>query len=307
MAPELISHQGWDRRIDIYSIGCMAIALLTGKPPFEGTVMELCQAHINKKPPRLSERVSGLPSELDDLIQACLQKDPSRRIQRASIVARSLRELARGPIPSGVPQRDVEVDDMRTLRTRRVRSSEDQPAAIRSIAVEQPLADLIGVILEHGGNDPRLFSSFATLRDCDSDVHRRAADLDEMTRRRESLDRHFREREAALLFALGEVRQKLAEHVLDPMHASPDGALGSLEVRLTLLRRLAEREMALVTRAENQAASALAEARETHWAQQCVLLRIVADLVPLYLGLEPVNRLWQAVRAQPAYADLTLR
>ncbi len=89
MAPEVIlGDTEIDRRADVYSLGCVAYFLLTGELVFEAdTSMKMLMQHVHAQPVPPSERTElPVPRELDDLILACLQKDPGRRPQDAGEV-----------------------------------------------------------------------------------------------------------------------------------------------------------------------------------------------------------------------------
>jgi serine/threonine-protein kinase len=69
---------------------------LTGQPVFEGDpVVKVLVQHAHDLPPPPSERAgAALPSELDDLVLACLQKDPAVRPQSAAEIAQRLATIA---------------------------------------------------------------------------------------------------------------------------------------------------------------------------------------------------------------------
>src|SRR5262245_7514120 len=82
MAPEVIlGDTEVDRRADVYSLGCVAYFLLTGELVFEAdTSMKMLMQHLHAQPSPPSERTElPVPRELDEMILACLQKDPNRR------------------------------------------------------------------------------------------------------------------------------------------------------------------------------------------------------------------------------------
>jgi serine/threonine-protein kinase len=82
MAPEQARGKDVDERTDIYAVGCVAYWLLVGHFPFRGTVSEMLIAHATEKPKLVSEGVKGaLPAGLDELVAACLEKDPADRPQ----------------------------------------------------------------------------------------------------------------------------------------------------------------------------------------------------------------------------------
>src|SRR5687768_16860488 len=86
MAPEVIlGDSDIDRRADVYSLGCVAYFLLTGELVFEAdTSMKMLMQHLHAQPVAPSQRTElPVPRELDELILACLQKDPKLRPQDA--------------------------------------------------------------------------------------------------------------------------------------------------------------------------------------------------------------------------------
>src|SRR4030095_3180752 len=82
MAPEtILGDKEVDSRADIYALGCVAYFLLTGELVFEAdTSMKMLMQHVQAQPSPPSERSElPVPRELDDLVMACLQKDPALR------------------------------------------------------------------------------------------------------------------------------------------------------------------------------------------------------------------------------------
>ena len=69
----------YSKEIDVWSYGCYAYELATGKPPFSdfSSDRERFQAVLNQEPvPPIGNRWS---SEFNDFISKCLIKDPSDR------------------------------------------------------------------------------------------------------------------------------------------------------------------------------------------------------------------------------------
>jgi len=86
MAPEVIlGESDVDRRADVYALGCVAYYLLTGQLVFEAdTPMKMLMQHLNAQPTPPSQRTEmPIPRELDELVLACLEKDPRKRPQHA--------------------------------------------------------------------------------------------------------------------------------------------------------------------------------------------------------------------------------
>jgi eukaryotic-like serine/threonine-protein kinase len=82
MAPELaIGSANVDARADLYAVGCVGYWLLTGKTVFEApSGMAMALAHVQNEPIAPSQRTElPVPPELDELLLACLAKDPAAR------------------------------------------------------------------------------------------------------------------------------------------------------------------------------------------------------------------------------------
>ncbi len=93
LAPEGASGSGTvDARSDLYSLGCVAYWLVTGKLVFDETKpMAMIVAHMKTPPTPPSQRTElPLPADLERLIMELLAKDPADRPQSATEVARRL-------------------------------------------------------------------------------------------------------------------------------------------------------------------------------------------------------------------------
>jgi serine/threonine-protein kinase len=81
MSPEMALGREVGPAADIYSLGCVGYWLLTGRPVFErDTPVELLIDHARTAPPSLAERAPGsFPPGLEQILLACLEKEPERR------------------------------------------------------------------------------------------------------------------------------------------------------------------------------------------------------------------------------------
>src|SRR5215216_3163215 len=94
-SPEQLRGGRTDARADVYSLGCVLFAALTGGPPFaHGTVPATMLAHLNDAPPRPSER--GAPPEFDRVMARALAKAPEHRYPSAGDLGRAALGAARG-------------------------------------------------------------------------------------------------------------------------------------------------------------------------------------------------------------------
>jgi serine/threonine-protein kinase len=94
MAPEQIRRGAKvDPRTDIYSLGIILYQCLCGEVPFDASgSIETMMLHLNKTAVHIRERAPGAnaPEWLEDLVMACLEKDPDKRPQTMEAVARIL-------------------------------------------------------------------------------------------------------------------------------------------------------------------------------------------------------------------------
>lgn len=81
MAPELLSGSTPSVTSDLYAMGVVMYELLTGKLPFEGhTEASLIHNIIHQKPLPLRTYTTGVPRELENILESLLRKKPERRI-----------------------------------------------------------------------------------------------------------------------------------------------------------------------------------------------------------------------------------
>lgn len=99
LAPEQArSRTDIDGRVDIYALGCVGYWLLTGRRVFEGdTPLELILDHLQKEPvPPSKVTEIEIPRGLEQVILACLEKDPADRPHSA----RELDDLLSRSVPN---------------------------------------------------------------------------------------------------------------------------------------------------------------------------------------------------------------
>jgi serine/threonine-protein kinase len=86
MAPEIALSDTVDGRADLYSLGCVAYYLLTGRQVFEGdTMMQIFAHHLQTIPTPPSQWApSDVPPDLEAVVLACLAKKPEDRPRTAA-------------------------------------------------------------------------------------------------------------------------------------------------------------------------------------------------------------------------------
>ena len=106
MSPEQASGSGATPASDMYSFGCLLMALVTGEPPFSGQApLELLTQHVSAQPARLTDRLPDVPARLDNLVHRLLDKDPSHR-PTAREARQVLAELAGSADVGALPPRE---------------------------------------------------------------------------------------------------------------------------------------------------------------------------------------------------------
>ncbi|MBB3099119.1 serine/threonine-protein kinase [Actinoplanes campanulatus] len=97
MAPEQVVGGAVDVRTDLYGLGCVLYAMLTGNPPFTGdSPMRIAWDHVERVPvPASTHR--PVPDELDLLLQSMLAKYPADRPSDPATVRAALEKLSPDP------------------------------------------------------------------------------------------------------------------------------------------------------------------------------------------------------------------
>jgi serine/threonine protein kinase len=103
MSPEHLAGEQVDGRSDIFSLGVTLYQLLTGKLPFEANSLSSLMYKItNENPIDVCKIRPQLPRCTRQIVDMCLKKQPDKRLQKASLVASSLRRCANIIIASKV-------------------------------------------------------------------------------------------------------------------------------------------------------------------------------------------------------------
>lgn len=120
-SPEQISGNPIDHRSDLYSLGVILFAMLTGKRPFVAKDMAgYLQLHRDRPAPAPRELVREVPLHLDEICRRLLQKNPRDRYQSAQEILYRLEAEEKAPaaVASGdawnppIVGRDLELESL---------------------------------------------------------------------------------------------------------------------------------------------------------------------------------------------------
>jgi serine/threonine-protein kinase len=101
MSPEQARGKPVDRRADIWAFGCVLFEMLGGRKAFDGeTVTDVLGAIVHKDP-EIDKLPADVPRRIRDLIDRCLQKDASRRLQSIGDARIALQEWIENPVDDG--------------------------------------------------------------------------------------------------------------------------------------------------------------------------------------------------------------
>ena len=82
MSPEQLSGKEVDQRTDIWSLGVVLYEMLTEKLPFKGDYEQaVTYSILNEQPESVTSLRTGVPMELERIVNKCIQKDPDERYQ----------------------------------------------------------------------------------------------------------------------------------------------------------------------------------------------------------------------------------
>lgn len=157
LSPEQASGAHVGPQTDLYALGCVLFALLTGAPPFTGdTPVHVGLQHLRATPPDLNALRPGCPPQLTALISELLAKDPAARPPGAAVrdrlasVAGPAATIAQAPQPwpgaSPTPYR-TEVLDGPANETGRMRTASRRWVAVPVAAAAAVVVAAVAIAL----------------------------------------------------------------------------------------------------------------------------------------------------------------
>ncbi|MHB8655966.1 MAG: serine/threonine protein kinase [Terriglobia bacterium] len=156
MSPELLFGKTVDQRSDIFSFGIVLYEMATGQRPFDGYTTAETIDFIAQKDPQPIRELSRFTSEkLQDVIEKCLEKDPSNRYQHIEDMVVDLRRVKRES-ESGKPIQGPPLPILKPPR----KTTPFQYAAFGALSAAVIAAVLTYVLYPHHNTVPELVADW---------------------------------------------------------------------------------------------------------------------------------------------------
>jgi Tol biopolymer transport system component len=114
MAPEQARGKVVDKRVDIWSFGCVLYEMLTGKRAFDGDDVSMTLAAVMMKEPDWSALPPAMPAALGMYLRRCLAKDPAARIRDIGDMRLALNGAFEAPSQPAAPPPSARASRRRT-------------------------------------------------------------------------------------------------------------------------------------------------------------------------------------------------
>jgi len=137
IAPEqAMNNPDLDIRADIYSLGATFFALLTGRPPFQGTTAQKLIQHQMTLAAPVEGFEKSIPPGLSKIVAKMLAKKPAQRYSTPAAVIAVLQPWLAGPPAETTEDTEVELSE-----------PEDEPQVVLAVKRRSRLPFLIGGML----------------------------------------------------------------------------------------------------------------------------------------------------------------
>jgi serine/threonine protein kinase len=101
--PNYMAPEAWQgkagRSADVYALGCVLFELLTGQPPYTGTMTQVFAAHTQGAIPTIAGRGQSAAPALDAVIARALAKQAQDRYPNAGALAQAVHEAIESQMP----------------------------------------------------------------------------------------------------------------------------------------------------------------------------------------------------------------
>lgn len=146
-APEQWRLEHATSAVDVYALGCVAYALLAGKPPFVGTIEMIRDGHLHDPPASIPE----IGPKLQALIAMMLRKSPAARPSRSRIITvlSQIRESG-GVAQSNDPLHRIAVSAAAHERARAAAEAEGERRRTASVQRQALVIDAEAILKEIG-------------------------------------------------------------------------------------------------------------------------------------------------------------
>lgn len=277
MSPEQATGMPTDPRTDIYSIGCIAYELLTGRPPFYGNRIELIEAHLERPPSPMTAHNPSVPLVLETIVARAMAKDPNARYRTAVELATALEEVPGFPRTSGrsgrfnaghtlPPERHEDntahSSPHENVAAFQARMGQADTASAAQVDVRNELygalLEVAESMLDQGMQDHALMVSIGEVRALRDDAQRLTSQLLALEEREARIEQTAREREGSLRFAIGELSFDMSNA---EAKRRDDLVFQQEQLELRLRELLADCERQLETITDERIDHAAAEAR----------------------------------------------
>jgi eukaryotic-like serine/threonine-protein kinase len=162
IAPEQALDHAVDHRADLFALGVVLYEMLAGKPPFDGSPVEIAHKNVTEPVPPIARRSPGLavPAQLEQVVRRLLAKSPADRYSSAAELCAALDAVERGTgEPMTLGMRAViynadedeglhEVTDLARRRSRPRRLAAVGTLLFTAGAVAYALADRAGLTVD---------------------------------------------------------------------------------------------------------------------------------------------------------------